>query len=249
MEEGYSPNYMTYNGNLLFHYTRFESALKIITTKKLLFGDFSKMNDIAESCREVFNELAEGELRKYKSLSFTFDKRDKRAFEIDSLWGYYAEKGNGACLVFDKRSIIKEFNRFNVFHRRGKINYLRNFTNALFLSAKTKSEAVKEIESKYKDIFFTKSLDWAKENEYRLLVKSEDFPSSYLSIEDALVAVIICLPLQNEVKETYEYNILKRITNIPILHYHTSLGNKKLDDIESEKKLWPLLDVDYKYAF
>lgn len=249
MDEEYLPNYMTYNGSLLFHYTKFESALKIITTKKLLFGDFSKMNDIAESCREVFNELAEGELKKYKSLSFTFDKRDKRAFEIDSLWGYYAEKGNGACLVFDKKSIIKEFNRFNVFHRRGIINYIRNYTNALFLNAKTKSEAVKEIETKYKDIFFTKSLDWSKENEYRLLVKSEDFSSLYLNIKDSLVAVIICLPLQNNVKETYEFKILKKLANIPILHYHTSLGNKNLHDIESEKLLWPLMDVDYRLAF
>ena len=117
MEREYLPNYMTFNGNLLFHYTKFDSVLKIISTKKLLFGDFLKMNDISESCREVFNELAEDELRKFQSLSFTFDKRSKRAFEIDSLWGYYAEKGNGACLVFDRNRIIKEFNRFAVFHR------------------------------------------------------------------------------------------------------------------------------------
>ena len=109
MEEDYSPNFMTYNGNLLFHYTKFESALKIITTKRLLFGDFSKMNDISESCREVFNELAEEELKKYQSLSFTIDKKGKRAFEIDSLWGYYAEKGNGVCLAFDKKKIFNLF--------------------------------------------------------------------------------------------------------------------------------------------
>lgn len=249
MKDGNPHNYMTYNGNMLFHYTRFESALKIISTKKLLFGDFSKMNDISESCREVFNKLAEEELRKYKSLSFTFDTRGKRAFEIDSLWGYYAEKGNGACLVFDKEKIIKVFNSFDAFHRRGRIRYLRRFTNALFLNARTKSEAIKEIEAKYKDIFFTKSLDWAKENEFRLLIRSEDSSSPYLNIENALIAVIICLPLQNEIKESYEYNVLKQITSLPILHYHTSLGNKNLDDIVSEKLLWPLLDVDYKFAF
>ena len=248
MEREYLPNYMTFNGNLLFHYTKFDSVLKIISTKKLLFGDFLKMNDISESCREVFNELAEDELRKYQSLSFTFDKRSKRAFEIDSLWGYYAEKGNGACLVFDRNRIIKEFNRFAVFHRRGMIHYLRNFTNALFIGAKTKKEVVKEIETKYKDIFFTKSLDWAKENEYRLLTKDENCTPSYLNIENALIAIIICLPLQNEVKETYEYNILKKLTNVPILHYHTSLGNKTLTDILSGEQLWPLWGVDFDLA-
>lgn len=246
MEEDYSPNYMTYNGSLLFHYTKFESALKIITTKKLLFGDFSKMNDISESCREVYNELAEDELRKYQSLSFTIDKRDKRAFEIDSLWGYYAEKGNGVCLAFDKKKIIKEFNNINSFHRRGRIHYLRYFTNAIFLNAKTKNEVIKEIEAKYEDIFFTKSLDWTKENEYRLLAKNDNSSPLCLNIEDALVAVIICLPLENEIKDSYEYNLLKNVTNLPLLHYHTSLGNKDLTDITSGEPLWPLYGVDYR---
>lgn len=58
------------------------------------------MNDISESRREIFDEAAIAELNKYKSLSFTLDKCGKRGFEIDSLWGYYAEKGNGACVSF-----------------------------------------------------------------------------------------------------------------------------------------------------
>ena len=182
-------------------------------------------------------------------MSFTFDTKGKRAFEIDSLWGYYAEKGNGACLAFDRNKLFKEFNRFNDFHRRGKIQYLRNFTNALFLSAKTRGEVVKEIETKYKDIFFTKSLDWTKENEYRLLTKNETLTPPFLNIEKALVAVILCLPLQNEVEDSYEYNLLKKITGVPILHYHTSLGNKTLTDIASKEPLWPLIGVDYQFAF
>lgn len=95
-----APNFMTYNGNHLFHYTTFLSAIKIIASKNILFGDFKNMNDISESRREVFNEIAIVELCKYKSLSFTFDNSYKRGFEIGSLWGYYAEKGNGVCLVF-----------------------------------------------------------------------------------------------------------------------------------------------------
>ena len=248
MVDDYSPNYMTYNGNLLFHYTRFESCLKILFTKKLLFGDFSRMNDISESFREVFNGYSEDELQKYKSLSFTYDKRGKRAFEIDSLWGYYAEKGNGACLVFDKNKIVKEFNRFKFFHRRGEINYRKDFTNALFLNSDTKRAVVQEIEDRYKDIFFTKSQDWAKENEYRFLIKSEDYVLSSLNIKNALVSVIICLPLEREVKKSYEYNLLRNITTVPILHYHTCLGNKTLTDIDSGKLLWPIQEVDYEIA-
>lgn len=45
-------NYITFN-NLLFHFTKFQSALKILTSNTLLFGTFDGMNDIAESCRGI----------------------------------------------------------------------------------------------------------------------------------------------------------------------------------------------------
>ena len=66
MEVEFLPNYMTYNGNMLFHYTRFESALKIISTNQLLFGDFSKTEEksfpenIARNAGAIF--LHEGRL-------------------------------------------------------------------------------------------------------------------------------------------------------------------------------------------
>ena len=79
---GKTSNFMTYNGNHLFHYTSFLSALKILSSRTLLFGDFKSMNDIAESRRDVLNDIAISELNKYKSISFTADKRLKRGFEI-----------------------------------------------------------------------------------------------------------------------------------------------------------------------
>lgn len=123
-----APNFMTYNGNHIFHYTTFLSAIKIIESKNLLFGDFKNMNDISESWREVFNEIAIVELCKYKSLSFTFDNSYKRGL-IDSLWGYYAEKGNGACLVFNKSKLISQFKKMVGFKRHGKIKYIKNLVS------------------------------------------------------------------------------------------------------------------------
>lgn len=91
--------------NILFHYTRLESALKIITSNTLLFGNFETMNDISEVRREIFDEKLEKEICLYKSISFTTDQNDPRGFAVDSLWGYYAEKGNGVCLAFDKFNV------------------------------------------------------------------------------------------------------------------------------------------------
>ena len=60
---------------------------------------------------------------------------------------------------------------------------------------------------------------------------------------DALVAIVVCMPLSSNVENTCEYKILKKLTNVPLLHYHTSLGNKTLTEIEGDM-LWPLLGVD-----
>ena len=81
------------------------------------------------------------------------------------------------------------------------------------------------------------------------MTKNETFTPSFLNIDDALVAVILCLPLENEVEDSYEYNLLKKLTDVPILHYHTSLGNKTLTDIASKEPLWPLYGVDFQLAF
>ena len=37
------------NKDYLYHYTSFESAVKVLASKKLLFSDFRKSNDINES--------------------------------------------------------------------------------------------------------------------------------------------------------------------------------------------------------
>ena len=237
-----SPNYMTYNGNHLFHFTSFSSSIRIISSNSLIFGDFKNMNDISESRREIFDEAAIAELNKYKSLSFTLDKCGKRGFEIDSLWGYYAEKGNGACLVFNKKKLISQFRLIDGFKRCGKIRYIKNFSNAFFFQ-EGDIAVQKQIEKNYKEIFFTKSKDWCNENEYRLLIRSDFDYKTLLHFEDALVAIIICMPLEKNIKNSCEYKILRDITTLPILHYQTRLGDKILTEIGGPI-LWPLLGVD-----
>lgn len=95
----------------LYHYTTFESGLKIIASKKLLFGKLKDMNDINESYRGIFYEegISEDdvkkELSKYRQCSLTMDSPCS-GYYIPAMWGHYAEKGNGICLVFDKKKIL-----------------------------------------------------------------------------------------------------------------------------------------------
>ena len=54
------------------------------------------------------------------------------------------------------------------------------------------------------------------------------------------------MPSHNNLTETCEYKLLRRMTDAPILRYQTNLGNKTIIDISTDKQLWPLLEIDYK---
>lgn len=234
--------FITNIGHLVFHFTNFESGIKILATKSLLFGEFENMNDIAETGREILSnispQIAQEELSRYKSISLTLDKPEQRGFSIDPLWGHYADKGNGICLVFDKLNLEKDKNKqFGLWPKIKPIKYLPNFSNAVFTEGLSQQEVEKEIEESVDDIFFTKSKDWEYEQELRILIKGDIGRKYKLSFsEETIVASILCLPKIDNYKETPEFSILKSILkDKPLLHYTTSLGNKELLDENSEK--------------
>lgn len=248
-------NFMTYNGNHLFHFTSLDCACKIILSKQLKFGKFENVNDIAEIKREMFSNIKEElilkELSKFQFISLTKDDISKRGFEINPLWGHYAHSGNGVCLVFDKAKLINSFkSSFNYGFDSwdDDIDYLDNFSNAKFWNNLTEDNLVTEVVKERKDVFFNKAKDWAYEQEYRLLIKRED--DCFMPLNDSLLAVILCLPKvdNDSLKTTYEYMLLKKICEeTPILHYTTEMGNKMLLD-DSGGKLWPIGGVDFTMA-
>ena len=107
----------------LYHFTTFESACMIIESKRLRFGKMPRMNDLIESNKKVFQRVifnsleddkdnglfAEEEMRRYQQISFAQDRSvdDKiyEGFNLHTMWGLYADKGYGACLVFDKNKL------------------------------------------------------------------------------------------------------------------------------------------------
>ena len=241
--------FMMYNGKHLFHYTKFESALRIIASQSLKFGRFDNMNDIAEVKREVFGMISPEkilkELEKYQSISFTKDVSSRRGFFIDSLWGYYADKGNGVCLVFDKKKIeTKAKEQFGARVVIKPIKYPCNVSNAIFVEGESKKEVKKFIEENIDGIFFTKSIDWQLEQEYRVLLKDCDKQENLIFDEDTLIAVILCLPKSENYKTTSEYKILRKLlSETPILYYTTKLGNKELLD-ENEERTCNVIEKD-----
>lgn len=233
--------FMKYTGNHLFHYTKLESALKIIATQSLKFGDFENMNDIAEVKRDVYGmistEVILKELAKYKSISLTLDNSSKRGFSIDPLWGHYAQNGNGVCLVFAKDKLLSDFRKqFGESTKVAPIKYLSDFSNAIFIGGKSLENVGKNIEENIEDIFFTKSIDWEYEHELRLLIQGNG-TDEYLSYGNGtLIATILCLPKVEDYIQSIEFKLLKSLLpDTPILNYKTSLGNKELRNEEGEK--------------
>jgi len=246
--------FMVFSGKHVFHFTKFEFALRIIATKSLKFGRFENMNDIAEVKRDVYGmapaDIINDELSKYQSISLTLDALYHRGFYIDPLWGHYAQGGNGACLVFDKDKLSQRVvEQFGEKAKIAPINYLPNSSNAVFTEGDSQEAVEKYIEDNLENIFFTKSLDWEYEQELRILIKEEGATEKYLYWDDALIAVILCLPKVYDYKESPEFIILKSmLADIPILNYTTSIGNKMLID-ENGKLVCDILGEDLQILF
>ena len=245
----FGENPMTYNGNHVFHYTSLESAVKIIESGRLLFSDFSNMNDIAEVKRDLYcncdKTIIYSLLAEYKSISLTKDSNPtERGFAIDTLWGYYAEKGNGVCLVFNKKVLFETY--YHGYACAGvpeslEIDYPDSFTNRLEFDSCSMDELRTEIRQHLKDIFYTKDYCWSHEKEIRLLT----IKGSSLPIDKSLIGVILCLPKEKYIEDTIQYTTLHSLQaekKFHIFRYTTINGEKVL--LCGDDTLWPIIGVD-----
>lgn len=247
---------MTFTDSLLFHYTSVEAAMKIILTGELRFGRFEDMNDIMESRREVYSRVNNDAIEKYLSafqaICLTDDSPSLRGFAIDCLCGYYANKGNGVCLVFDKKKLLSEYGKVShgiSVSEDMKVRYIENFTNAILVEGDNLKDAKSFINGNIDDIFYTKSSCWEHENELRLLVRNKKMQN--LPLGDALTGVILHANDCDEGKKDDSYRLfheLQKLRCFKIYFYIATMCNKELlaDDGTPQ---WPLLGVDYELNF
>lgn len=115
----------------LYHFTKFDTALKILESNRLRFGRLDNMNDIHENDKIEFVDsnnqpinrfpsrvldALHDEIYKYRQISLTADDKpsDKLGFNLHQMWGLYAEKGEGVCFVFDKIELEKSYDMKNI---------------------------------------------------------------------------------------------------------------------------------------
>lgn len=158
------------NTEKLYHFTSFDTALKIIESNKLKFGRLDNMNDIHENDKLMFvdttgqpdNTLSfevldalHDEIYKYRQISLTMDDaKGKQGFDLHQMWGIYADKGNGVCLVFAKDELEKVFDDGI---QKGKIDNdgKEKLESFVISNSQTFEDAMHEINNRAKDIFFT----------------------------------------------------------------------------------------------
>lgn len=178
----------------LYHYTSFDSFIKIWLSKSLRFSPVSSVNDIQERVIEasIINpaqfELAKRFIlirKSYKQVSFTMDYDSYlKGCMSPMMWGLYADKTNGVCIELEYNKI-----QFPLNCLKGMVRYktILNKYNGISPDVKTEKDLNRFILKYKKDLFFTKNKCWSGENEYRVLSKEDD----YLNIENAINTVYL----------------------------------------------------------
>lgn len=231
----------------LYHYTKLDSAIRIILSHQLKFGRLGDMNDVNEAYKRISyahrsnvrTEDVLNELKRYRQISLTVDDSSYQGFDISAMWGHYAEKGKGVCLVFDKRKLLKCLS--SDMHSC-KVNYKRKFKGYIHINSENIG---KSLERKRKGFFFTKSSDWKYEQEYRIITKVDsDTNDLFLDFKDSLIAVILqyadsCgdyVSVNDKVFSSLNFKILDKIVkrNMLILEKGDLFGETNLRNSDGD---------------
>lgn len=223
----------------LYHYTNRCSALNILLSGTLKFSELKRMNDINESFRYIYakdgiesNDVYK-EFYKYKQISLTHDGK-LMGFAIPSMWGHYAEKGNGVCLVFDKKKLLQSIPQ-ECF--KSDVLYRSDYNNSIVADPDLNSF----FNEKKEDLFFTKTIDWEYEQEFRIVTNHSDS----INCKNSLIAAILCfaedVPNGNQILNSEIARAIKQIEpNISVLEFSYWFNEPQLQT--NEDKWYPSLD-------
>lgn len=245
----------------LYHFTNFASACKIIESRKLKFGKMFRMNDLIESNRIVFDRLvaeneedikyngtyAEREMHRYQQISFSQDRKYGDAmflgFDLHTMWGLYADRGCGVCLVFDKDKLKLENGDY-----AKDVEYDSIIPADFGFRNKSKAGIKSEIWRRRDEIFFFKRKEWEYEQEYRVIRREgNEMDDEYLEVSDALSFAILCrddsLWEGESIWSGLHYMEIKCIDKkLPLLSYEYGLDGYMLWREKPDDPLWTEYD-------
>lgn len=140
------------------------------------------------------------------------------------MWGIYADKGEGVCLVFDKKELEKNPDIANIYPGCVKYDGTQKLDSCITSYSEYAEEVVAEIRKNVKNIFFHKRKEWEHEQEYRLIKRCPNpLKEEYLLLGDALKFVI----LSSKSRNTDEVRYFARLEKIKaVLNNRKGIGNR-----------------------
>ena len=241
----------------LYHYTKFDTAIRILCSHSLRFGRLNDMNDIHENDKISYVNLSgttinslpsivldsiNNEMSKYRQISFTSDS-NKQGFDLHQMWGHYADKGQGVCFVFDKDILCNNFED-SVWHR--EVLYDETVDSFCVANSNDFQGMQHDIQEQVDKLFFHKRKEWEHEQEYRLIKYCSNLKKEeYLDYGDALKFIIL-----NSVIESIDVAKFNKMTEelnnkapkIPILVYGNGLLDYSLCNINHTDTIWTSSD-------
>lgn len=198
----------------LYHFTRVETAAKILSKMQLRLNDFGSVNDPTENLNHIFNKSFNPSeygiarrMRELKMLCFSFETDNNECVNLQPMWYHYGDRWKGICLKIDYDKFVEEnqsiIKKYGI--QEGKVTYDRYCRSPIpeVLIGTAPGGPVSSSESTFKDWityesnwrerFFCKDHSWRYESEYRFLAMKDYTDDIFLSISKSLKKVILGL--------------------------------------------------------
>jgi len=204
----------------LCHYTNFDNLCSILSTMTLKISSYDRSNDISEvesNITMLLDASIEEKLEQYiiqncGYISFSKNKWNKDrteivsvGYRIPSMWGIYADRSRGACLVIDEEKLLDE-NRDVLaisFNKWIDVDYNRISLPKL-VPRNTPLETI--FKDNYKQMLGYKHYSWCFEQERRLI--GINLPPS-LSLKNGVIKGVVMGCRSTEEDKTRLIKIIK----------------------------------------
>ena len=236
----------------IYHYTTVDKFCKIWVSKRILFADSQRTNDLYEQRKGLpsfnkllsnkeynsiieaakdFDKLFTQELSLYKQISFVMDYLDDNdniiyeGWQSSMMWGQYAHNEVGVCIELDVDKLHVDSSIYS-----GRISYkdeIPSLPQEDNFSCDT--ETIKDyIKQNISTIFFVKHKHWEHENEYRMIKRGED--GMFLSIEDAISNIYVYSV--DDIDAEIVNNLISKKINLYALWIEEREGSRIIDKID-----------------
>ena len=222
----------------LYHFTTLENALKILLSEEFITSSFCNADDPKEyDMANLLNELLQFGAtsiedfiyNNYRYISFSSHIVDKKTsyngVDRPRMWAQYADNFKGVCVVFDRDKIKKMCKQKNAWIYKISYKKVVSFGNGSYIKLEDYKDKYNFIDTIKSKLFFTKTDDWASEDEVRIVFNSVDS----IPIKGLIKRIVFGLHINKNLSK----GIKKMFSEIKLSSIELSKGRlNEIDDLD-----------------